>query len=108
MLGISRTQDLGIGQCKAGHPGIPRGVPKEFVTSFMTGASTVFLNNKPMVIVGSLGETDCGHTTTAVSGSSTVFAENKAVHRLTDVGIINEGDGEYLVVSTSDTTKAGG
>lgn len=108
MPGISRTQDLGTGQCKAGHSDVPRGQPKEFVTSFLTGASTVFLNNKPMTFVGSLGETDCGHTTTAISGSGTVFAENMAVHRLNDIGIINEGDGEYASVSASDDTKAGG
>jgi hypothetical protein len=108
MVGISRTQDVGVGQCKAGHPGVPRGQPKDFATEFISGATTVFLNNRPMTIVGSLGVTDCGHTTTAVSGSSTVFAENMAVHRLNDVGVINEGDGEYNSVSASDNTKAGG
>jgi hypothetical protein len=108
MPGISRTQDLGTGQCKAGHPDVPRGQPKDFVTEFVTGATTVFLNNRPMTIVGSIGVTDCGHSTMAVSGSGTVFAENMAVHRLNDVGVINEGDGEYVTVSSSDNANAGG
>jgi hypothetical protein len=108
MPGIARTQDLGHGECKAGHPDVPVGQPKEFTTSFISGASTVFLDNKPLVIVGSIGETDCGHTTTAVSGSGTVFAENMPVHRLNDVGVINEGEGEYHVISTSNDTNAGG
>jgi hypothetical protein len=105
---ISRTQDLGTGQCRAGHPGVPRGVPKDFTVQFISGANTVFLNNRPMTIIGSLGETDCGHTTTAVSGSGTVFAENMAVHRLNDVGIINEGPGEYVSITASDNADAGG
>jgi hypothetical protein len=107
MANISRLNDLGHGFCKAGHPGFPVGTPKEFVTTFISGASTVFLNNKPLVIVGSLGDADCGHTTTAMSGSNGVFAENQPVHRTGDLGIINEGEGEYSVISASDDAEAG-
>lgn len=105
---IARIQDLGHGECKAGHPGIPVGVPKEFVTTFMTGANSVFINGKNMAVVGSTGETDCGHTTTAISGSATVFAENVPIHRLNDIGIINEGEGDYFVISSADNEYAGG
>jgi uncharacterized Zn-binding protein involved in type VI secretion len=105
---IARINDLGHGECKAGHPDVPVNVPKEFTTTFLTGANSVFLNGKNMAIVGSIGETDCGHTTTAISGSNTVFAENVPVHRLNDVGVINEGEGEYHVLSTADNEYAGG
>jgi hypothetical protein len=43
-----------------------------------------------------------------MAGSGSVFAENKPVHRIGDLGIINEGDGEYSVISASDNTEAGG
>lgn len=108
MSGISRTQDLGQGQCRAGHPDVPEGSPKDYITTFISGADTVFVNNRPMTIIGTIGETDCGHTTTAIAGSDTVFAENVPVHRLTDLGIINEGDGEYTVITSSDDVEAGG
>lgn len=107
MANITRRDDLGEGFCKAGHPGFPVGVPKAFVTTFMGGAETVFLNNKNLVIVTTIGQTDCGHTTTAMSGSGTVFAENQPVHRLNDLGIINEGEGDYTVISSSDDVDAG-
>ena len=109
MTNIARVGDLGHGFCKAGHPGIPVGVPKEFVTTFISGANSVFLNNKPVAITNvTLGDTDCGHTTTALAGSGTVFVENQPIHRLNDLGIINEGEGEYNVISTSDDGEAGG
>lgn len=107
MPNVSRTQDLGHGFCKAGHPGIEKGIPVEFITTYVQGADTVFMNNNPVTIVGSIGVTDCGHTTTAVSGSGTVFAENMPVHRLSDVGVINEGDGEYESIVGSDDGFAG-
>lgn len=102
MSSVSRVGDLGEGQCKAGHSDVPRGRPKDYVVTHITGAQTVFLNNRPMAIVGTIGETDCGHTTTALTGSDTVFAENSPVHRVGDVGIINEGDGEHTVITGSE------
>lgn len=108
MTNITRIGDLGNGFCYAGHPDVPVGSPKEFVTTFISGATTVFLNNVALVFVTSLGDTDCGHTTTAVAGSTTVYAENQAVHRLGDLGVINEGDGDYTVISASDNVGAGG
>jgi uncharacterized Zn-binding protein involved in type VI secretion len=109
MSGISRTQDLGAGECRAGHPGAAIGSPVDFTTVFISGVTTVFLNGSPVVVVGSIGETDCGHTTTAISGSNNVYAEGSPIHRLGDVGIINEGDdaGEYSVISSSDNAYSG-
>ena len=107
MTQITRVGDLGVGNCYAGHPDVDKGQPKPFTTQFVKGADTVFLNNKPLMLIGGIGNTDCGHTTLAVSGSRTVFAEHVAVHRFNDIGVIQEGDGEYHVISNSDNVAAG-
>lgn len=102
MANVSRVGDLGEGKCFAGHLDVPRGLPKSYIVTHITGADTVFINNQPMTIVGTIGETDCGHTTTAITGSDTVFAENMPIHRIGDVGAINEGDGDHIVITASD------
>lgn len=99
---VSRVGDLGSGTCRAGHPGKPVGVPVDYVTVHISGADTVFTNFVPQAIIGTIGTTDCGHTTTAISGSDTVFAEFMPIHRIGDIGVINEGDGEHVVVTGSD------
>ena len=105
MSACSRVGDLGAGTCLAGHPDVPRGSPKSYVTTHISGAQTVFTNNVPQTIVGTLGVTDCGHTTTAVSGSDSVFAEGQSVHRLGDIGVINEGDGDHIVITASNNVS---
>jgi uncharacterized Zn-binding protein involved in type VI secretion len=105
MSDISRVGDLGDGKCLAGHSDVPEGSSKSYVVTHITGADTVFLNNQPMAIVGTIGETDCGHTTTAITGSDNVFAENVPVHRVGDIGVINEGDGEHVVITGSDNVR---
>jgi uncharacterized Zn-binding protein involved in type VI secretion len=105
MARCSRVNDLGHGYCKAGHPDVPRGSPKEYTTIHITGAQTVFTNHLPQTIVGTIGETSCGHTTTAITGSDTVFAEFMPVHRIGDIGVINEGDGEHVVITASDNVE---
>lgn len=107
MTNIAKVGDLGHGYCKAGHPDVEVGQPKEFVTTFVNGATSVFLNGVPVAVVTTIGDSDCGHTTTAISGSGSVFAENLAVHRLNDIGVINEGEGEYVVITSSNDTEAG-
>jgi len=97
---ISRVGDLGAGICP-NHI-----VPVEYVTVHISGASTVLVNFVPMAILGTIGATDCGHTTTAVSGSPTVFAEYMPAHRIGDIGVINEGGGEHLVISASGDVGA--
>ena len=99
---VTRVGDLGSGVCRAGHPGVPVGVGIDYITVHISGAETVFTNGVPQAIIGTIGSTDCGHTTTAVSGSQTVFAEFMAIHRVGDIGVINEGDGEHVVISGSD------
>ena len=107
MSSVSRVGDLGSGECLAGHPDVPKGSPKPYITTHITGASTVFTNNSPQAVVGSIGSTDCGHTTMAITGSATVFAEFMAIHRVGDVGAINEGDGTHIVITGSDSVSAG-
>jgi uncharacterized Zn-binding protein involved in type VI secretion len=101
---ICRVNDIGHGQCFAGHPDVPVGQPKDFTNVIISGASTVFLNNQPIAFVTSMGNADCGHHTIAISGSDTVFVENHPIHRLTDIGAIIEGDGVYHMISASDDT----
>ena len=102
MPSVARVGDIGDGTCKAGHPGFPLGVPKPMTTEFVTGASTVFMDNQPVVIVGSIGATDCGHHTEALTGSPTVFVEGQPMHRVGDVGVVTEtGGGDYETITGS-------
>jgi hypothetical protein len=102
MTDICKVTDIGQGQCFAGHADVPEGQPKDFINHLISGASTVFLHNLPIAFVTSIGETDCGHHTMAISGSpSNVYAENHLVHRVTDIGSIIEGDGVYHMISAS-------
>jgi hypothetical protein len=102
MTNLARVGDLGSGQCRAGHPGVPVGTPLDYVTTYVSGCETVFTNYLPQTVIGSIGVTDCGHTTTCVSGSETVFAEYMPVHRIGDIDVINEGPGEDICISGSD------
>jgi hypothetical protein len=102
MSQCARVGDIGSGQCSAGHPGVPVGIPVAYITTYISGCSTVFTNYMAQTVIGSVGATDCGHTTTAVSGSSTVFAENMAVHRIGDIDVINEGPGDDVCIVGSD------
>jgi uncharacterized Zn-binding protein involved in type VI secretion len=83
-----------------GTPMFLQGVLKSILLHILC-ANTVFTNTIPQTIVGSIGTTDCGHTTTAITGSSTVFVEGQPIHRFGDVGVINEGDGDHLVITSS-------
>jgi len=97
---VSRVSDLGAGICRT------HTAPVNYITVHVSGASTVLVNFLPMAIIGTIGVTNCGHTTKAVSGSPTVFAEFKATHRIGDIGVIVEGSGEHVVISGSPNTTA--
>ena len=98
---IARIGDTGSGICLLHDP------PKPFTTTFITGDPIVDINGRPMVRVGDLGTTTCGHTTQATSGSPTVKGSNgQNVHRVGDGGIVI-GGGSYTVVSGSPDTFAG-
>jgi len=104
----AKLGDTGKGNCLAGHPDVKKGVPKPYITTYVEGCDTVFLNNQPLVTISHQGKTDCGHTTTCVAGSDNVFAEHQPVHRIGDDDKINEGDGDDVCVSGSDNVDSGG
>jgi hypothetical protein len=102
---VCKLNDVGHGQCFAGHSDVPAGQPKDFTCHIITGAQTVFIDSQPIAFVTSLGAADCGHHTIAISGSNNnVYAENQLVHRLNDIGSIIEGDGVYHMISGSQDT----
>lgn len=85
MTALSRISDVGEGTCpEEGHG--------PYVTTFVTGARTVFTNNLSTCIVGTVGDQDCGGSSEALTGSATVFAENMPVHRISDTGLGHAGD----------------
>jgi hypothetical protein len=99
---VARLGDICDGECRVGHVDVEEGEPKKFVAVFISGAETVFTNHIPQIIVGSLGEADCGHTISAIAGSDTVFAEFMPIHRIGDLIVVNEGEGEGVSISSSD------
>jgi len=108
MRPLVRIGDVGDGVCRAGHEDVEEGDDKPMITTLITGAATVFTNFLMQTTVGSVGSTDCGHTTTEITGSPTVFAEFMPVTRLGDYGEVNEGaGGEYTTVSASSNVFAG-
>jgi len=81
---ISRVGDIGQGDECAD----TRNSHRAYTTTYVTGASTVYINNQSVTTLTTLGEQSCGdgHTSTATTGSATVFIENLAVHRVGDIG----------------------
>jgi len=108
MKPVTRIADLGEGVCLNGHEDVPRGEPKPFTTTFITGSNNVFANWIPVVRIGDFGKTDCGHDTEAASGSTTVFVNNRFVHRIGDIGkVVGDGD-TYEVITGSGDVIIGG
>ncbi len=103
MPALSRTTDIGEGTCPTK---LPNSVTEhgDYLTTFVTGASTVFVNNQAQAIVGTKGTQDSNceahagdHPTgdnisTALTGSATVFVENQPIHRIGDTGEAAGGD----------------
>ena len=84
MPAISRLGDVGEGNCSVRNH-------NRVTTTFITGASTVFIENIPVTIIGTVGEASCRDLSTALTGSPNVFVENIAVHRIGDTGEIVQG-----------------
>jgi uncharacterized Zn-binding protein involved in type VI secretion len=101
---ISRVGDLGQGDECAD----PRNSHRDYTTTYITGAATVYINNQAATTLNTLGDQSCGdgHTSTAVTGSATVFIENLAVHRIGDIGEGQIGD-VYTSVTGSPDVFAG-
>lgn len=103
MTAISRLTDLGDGaECADPSPSHPA-----YTTTYITGASTVFINNLAVIRITDLGDQSCGHTSTATTGSATVFAENLAVHRIGDVGEGGAGDTYTSLTGSPDVFNDG-
>jgi hypothetical protein len=107
MKPVTRIGDVGEGVCRVGHSDVQQGQPKPMITKLITGASTVYINNRNQTVIGSVGTTNCGdHKTIALTGSSTVFIENKAVHRIGDAGEV-QGGGTYTALTGSSDVFVG-
>lgn len=103
MTAISRITDLGDGvECAD-----PSSAHRAYTTTYITGASTVFINNLAVVRITDVGDQTCGHTSTAITGSSTVFVENLAVHRIADVGEGGAGDTYTSITGSPDVFNDG-
>jgi uncharacterized Zn-binding protein involved in type VI secretion len=107
MKPTARIGDQGKGECLNGHSDVPRGQRKPFITTFVTGSDNVFVNYRPVVRIGDVGKTDCGHETKAATGSTTVYVNNRFVHRLGDIGkVLDDGD-TYKTITASDNVYIG-
>lgn len=103
MTAICRLTDLGDGvECAD-----PRQSHRAYTTTFVTGASTVFINNLAVVRVTDVGDQTCGHSSTAVTGSATVFVENLAVHRIGDIGEGGAGDTYTAITGSANVYNDG-
>lgn len=107
MKPVARIGDTGKGECIKGHEDIKKGDPKPYITTFVTGSPDVYVNNKPIVRIGDIGDTDCGHKTKSATGSGTVYINNRFVHRIGDVGKILDEGKTYKVVTGSDNVFIG-
>lgn len=107
MKPVARKDDIGKGECIKGHEDVPEGEPKPFITTFVTGSEDVFVNYEPVVRIGDIGDTDCGHRTKAATGSGTVYINYRFVHRIGDVGKILDEGKTYKVVTGSDDVFIG-
>jgi len=92
MTQITTVGLTGIGTCCC-HSGCV-----SYVTTFITGATTVLTNGSVTCNYSTIGIASCGHPTVVITKSSTVFAENLGVHRLNDIGT---NCGIYTVVTNS-------
>jgi len=101
---FSRVGDIGQGDECAD----TRNSHRAYTTTYVTGASTVYINNQSVTTLTTLGEQSCGdgHTSTATTGSATVFIENLAVHRVGDIGNGQIGD-VYTSMTGSPDVFAG-
>lgn len=97
MQAVARVNDIVHGFCDGpGH--LPR---RPFVGHFTTGSDIAMADGIPIVLVGGIGVTDCGHTFIAVTGSDVSGADDRRVHRVGDIVIVQEG-GEGVTVTGSD------
>lgn len=94
---VTRVGDIGIGVCPN------HGAPQIYTTTFTTGEATFLADGQAVCTVGSLGNSTCGHQTTALTGSAISKANGKLLHRIGDTG---QNYGQYTVTVGSPTVSS--
>lgn len=96
----SRVGDIGVGICTAHSPS------KGVVTTLVTGANTVPVNQRKAATKISIGVASCGHISVVITHSLTGRAEGQGAHRVNDTGLIVGGT--YTMVTGSPNSFVGG
>lgn len=99
--GVCRLGDTGIGGCL--HSSHAPTLPFPYTTIFSVGIPNVLINAMPVITLGSVGISSCGHPTVALLASTTVMANNIGVHRMVDTGA---NFGPYIVSLASQNVIA--
>jgi len=94
MSGVSRIGDVGQGTCPS------HDSPRPYITVFNTGASTVTAEGMPVVRVGDVGISTCGHPTVALTGAPISTVEGIIMHRQGDTGA---NSGPYVALGGAVT-----
>lgn len=97
MANVSRTGDVGTGRCPA------HDSTKTYNTVFMSGSIPQTAEGSPIVRVGDVGISSCGHPTVALSGAPTSRSASLDIHRIGDVG---SNPGAYVSLSGATTVFA--
>lgn len=93
---ITRVGDTGEGYCSA-----PSHEPnKHFTTTFRTGFAKMTVNGRQVCVIGTIGDTTCGHTTRATTGSGKSSLGGIRLHRVGDTGIVVEDPGSTYTAIT--------
>lgn len=98
---VARVEDIVTGICDG--PGHAKG--REFYGTFMSGSNRVSADGRPVVCVGDLGETDCGHSFIALTGSDVWSIDGAPVHRQGDLVEVIEG-GSGVTITGSEVVSS--
>lgn len=94
---VCRVGDTGSGVCPAHQS------PVSYNVVFTGGASSVMAEGSPMVRVGDVGDSTCGHPVVALDGAATTLVEGPPPHRVGDSG---SNAGTYVADSGSSSVTA--
>lgn len=95
--GASRTGDIGIGICPAHQ------TPVTYITTLVSSNPNVTADGIPIITVGDIGISTCGHATIALTGSTFGNINSKKIHRISDTG---SNPGPYTVINGSSTVDS--
>lgn len=95
--GVSRTGDLGLGICPAHNNSVT------YITTLISSNPNVTADGIPIVTIGDIGISTCGHATIALTGSTFGNVNTKKIHRLGDMGT---NPGPYTVITGSSTVDS--